>query len=69
MVEEVLNQGDLAVAHELISPDCVHHFPGDALAPGTAGRLRDWLSLRHHNFPEFTPSWRVNSPRMIRSRS
>ena len=28
MVEEVLNQGDLAVANELISPECVHHFPG-----------------------------------------
>ena len=52
MVEEVFNQGDLAVAHELISPDCAHHFPGHALAPGTAG-LRDWLSLTHHIFPDF----------------
>jgi predicted ester cyclase len=52
MVEEVLNQGDLAVAHELISPDCVHHFPGHVLAPGTAG-VRDWLSQAHHIFPDF----------------
>jgi predicted ester cyclase len=52
MVEEVLNQGDLAVAHELISPDCVHHFPGQVLAPGTAG-VRDWLSQAHHIFPDF----------------
>jgi predicted ester cyclase len=52
MVEEVLNQGDLTVAHELISPDCVHHFPGPVLAPGTAG-VRDWLSQAHHIFPDF----------------
>lgn len=52
MIEEVLNQGDLAVAHELISPDCVHHFPGDGLAPGTAS-LRDWLLHAHRIFPDF----------------
>jgi hypothetical protein len=34
LVEEVLNQGDLAVATELISPTCVHHVPGGGLAPG-----------------------------------
>jgi predicted ester cyclase len=52
MVEEVVTQGDLAVAHELISPGCVHHFPGGGLAPGTAG-LRDWLSRAHRIFPDF----------------
>ena len=33
VVEEVLDQGDLAVANELISPDCVHHIPGGPPAP------------------------------------
>ena len=52
LVEEILNQGDLAVATELISPDCVHHVPGSQLAPGLAS-LRDWLSRTHRIFPDF----------------
>ncbi len=28
VVEEIFNQGDIALANELISPDCVHHIPG-----------------------------------------
>jgi predicted ester cyclase len=52
LVEEVLNQGDLAVATELISPTCVHHVPGSELAPGPAS-LRDWLSRTHRIFPDF----------------
>jgi predicted ester cyclase len=52
LVEEVLNQGDFAVAHELISPTCIHHVPGDELAPGPAS-LRDWLSRTLRIFPDF----------------
>ena len=52
MVEEVLNQGDLAVANELISPDCVHHIPGGPSMPGLAA-LRDWLALTLSIFPDF----------------
>ena len=52
LVEEVLNQGDLAVASELMSPTCVHHVPGGELAPGPAS-LRDWLSRTLRIFPDF----------------
>jgi predicted ester cyclase len=52
LVEEVLNQGDLAVATELISPTCVHHVPGGELAPGPAS-LRDWLTRTLRIFPDF----------------
>ena len=52
LVEEVLNQGDLAVANELISPDCVHHLPGGPSMPGLAA-LRDWLALTLSIFPDF----------------
>ena len=52
LVEEVLNQGDLAVADELMTPTCVHHVPGGELAPGPAS-LRDWLSRTYRIFPDF----------------
>ena len=52
VVEEILNQGDLAVANELISPDCVHHVPGPQPAPGLAG-LMGWLALTQRIFPDF----------------
>ncbi|MGH3119472.1 MAG: ester cyclase [Streptosporangiaceae bacterium] len=52
LIEEVLNQGDLAVASELMSPTCIHHIPGGELAPGLAS-LRDWLSRTHRIFPDF----------------
>jgi predicted ester cyclase len=52
LVEEVLNQGDLAVADELMTPTCVHHVPGDELAPGPPS-LRNWLSRTHRIFPDF----------------
>jgi hypothetical protein len=52
VVEEILNQGDLAVANELISPGCVHHVPGGQPAPGLAG-LMGWLALTQRIFPDF----------------
>jgi hypothetical protein len=52
IVEEVLNQGDLAVANELISPDCVHHIPGAPPVPGLPA-LREWLALTLSIFPDF----------------
>jgi predicted ester cyclase len=52
MVEEVLNQGDLAVANELISPDCVHHIPGGPASPGLAA-IREWLAVTLSIFPDF----------------
>ena len=52
VVEEILNQGDLAIANELISPDCVHHVPGPQPAPGLAG-LMGWLALTQRIFPDF----------------
>lgn len=36
MVEEVLNQGDLAVIDDLVAPGCVHHVPGDPPPAGGA---------------------------------
>ena len=52
VVEEILNQGDLAVANELISPDCVHHIPGGQPVLGLAV-IRDWLALILSIFPDF----------------
>jgi predicted ester cyclase len=52
VVEEVLNQGDLAVANELISPDCVQHIPGGLSRPGLAA-LRERLALTLSIFPDF----------------
>ena len=52
LVEEVLNQGDLAVADELMTPTCVHHVPGGELTPGPAS-LRDLLSRVLRIFPDF----------------
>ncbi len=52
VVEEIFNQGDIALANELISPDCVHHIPGGPPVPGLAA-LRDWLTLTLSIFPDF----------------
>ena len=52
VVEEILNQGDFAVANELISPDCVHHVPGGQPVPGLVA-LRDWVALTLSIFPDF----------------
>ena len=52
VIEEVLNQGDLAVANELISPDCADHNPGGPPVPGLLA-LRGWLTLTLSIFPDF----------------
>jgi predicted ester cyclase len=52
VVEEIFNQGDLAVANELISPDCVHHDPGGQSVPGLTA-IRAWLALTLSIFPDF----------------
>jgi predicted ester cyclase len=52
VVEEIFNQGDIALANELISPDCVHHIPGGPPVPGLTA-LRDWLALTLSIFPDF----------------
>jgi predicted ester cyclase len=52
VVEEIFNQGDIALANELISPDCVHHTSGGPPVPGLTA-LRDWLALTLSIFPDF----------------
>ncbi|MDP9441763.1 MAG: ester cyclase [Actinomycetota bacterium] len=52
LAEEVIGQGDLAVAGHLVAADYVHHVPGDAPAPGIAG-LEHWVRLVHRTFPDF----------------
>ena len=52
VVEEMFNQGDIALANELISPDCVHHIPGRPPVRGLTA-LRDWLRLTLSIFPDF----------------
>jgi hypothetical protein len=34
-IEEIPSQGDLAVANELISPNCVHYIPAAGPCPGS----------------------------------
>jgi SnoaL-like protein len=51
-VIEEINQGDLAIATELISPDCVLYVPrGPSVSRLTA--LRDWLTVPLRIFPDF----------------
>ncbi len=52
LADEVLSQGDLAIAHELVAADYVHHVPGDQPAPGLTG-LKEWVTLMHRTFPDF----------------
>lgn len=51
MVEEVLNQGDLAVVDDLVAPGCVHHVPGDPPPPGAAP-VRALVSSLRRAFPD-----------------
>jgi predicted ester cyclase len=50
--EELLTQGDLAVADELIAPDCACHAPA-TLAPGVAGAKR-WVTALRLAFPDLS---------------
>jgi len=47
--DELLTQGDLAVADELLAPDCACHAPA-TLAPGVAGAKR-WVAALRRAFP------------------
>ena len=48
--EELLTQGDLAVADEVLAPDCLHHAPAP-LAPGIEGMKR-WARALRRAFPD-----------------
>ena len=50
--EELLTQGDLAIADELLAPDCLHHAP-NPLAPGVAGVQR-WVAALRRAFPDLS---------------
>ena len=50
--EELLTQGDLAVADELLALDCLHHAP-TPLAPGVAGVQR-WVTALRRAFPDLS---------------
>lgn len=52
LAEEVLSQGDLAVAEDLVAADYAHHVPGDQPPAGVAG-LRQIVTLMHRTFPDF----------------
>ena len=52
VIEEIINQGDLAIATELISPDCVLHVPGGPSVPRLTA-LRDRLTVPLRIFPDF----------------
>ena len=48
--EELLTQGDLAVADEVLAPDCVHHIPIPH-APDIEG-LKRWVMALRRAFPD-----------------
>ena len=50
LAEELLTQGDLAVAGELFAPDCRHHAP-EPLAPGAPG-VATWVVALRRAFPD-----------------
>jgi predicted ester cyclase len=50
LAEELLTQGDLAVADEILAADCRSHAP-EPLAPGAAG-LQGWVRALRRAFPD-----------------
>ena len=48
--EELLTQGDLAVADEVLAPDCIHHAPA-LLTPGVEG-VKRWVMALRRAFPD-----------------
>jgi steroid delta-isomerase-like uncharacterized protein len=48
--EELLTQGDLAVADEVLALDCLHHAPA-LLAPGIEG-IKRWARALRRAFPD-----------------
>jgi predicted ester cyclase len=50
LAEELMTQGDLAVADELLAPDCRHHA-AQSLVPGAAG-LQSWVASLRRAFPD-----------------
>jgi predicted ester cyclase len=50
LAEELLTQGDVSVAEEIVAPNCVHHAPVP-LAPGPAGLSR-WVIALRRAFPD-----------------
>ena len=52
IVEEVFNQGDLAVADELLSDGYIHHLSGDQPPPGVA-EAKEYVSLLRRALPDF----------------
>jgi predicted ester cyclase len=54
LVDEMFNQGDLAVADELIAVDIVHHLPvlpGPPPRPGIEG-VKQWVTTLRRAFPD-----------------
>jgi predicted ester cyclase len=54
LVDEVFNQGDLAVADELIGVDIIHHvpvLPGRLPRPGIEG-VKQWVTTLRRAFPD-----------------
>ena len=50
ITQELLTQGDLAVATEIFATDCAHHAPMP-MAPGPAG-ARQLIAALRHAFPD-----------------
>ena len=50
LAEELLTQGDLTVADELLAPDGSHHAPC-AIAPGVDG-AKSWIVTLRRSFPD-----------------